>query len=104
VTYNDLEWVWNSSLRSFTCVTPNDGFYVRMVGLYKARPTITKGYRASFKGMGVDATEELLRFGSTWDPFGIGILSCVSRSTGLTCRHDSGHGWWLGRFRGYRIF
>ena len=104
-THNDLEIVWNTLLRSLTCVTPNDGFYVRMTGLYGKRPQVTKGYRASYKGMGVETGTQLLGFGQTWDPFGIGIVRCVSRSTGLTCDHPlSGRGWWLGRFRGYRIF
>ncbi len=30
--------------------------------------------------------------------------TCSSRSNGLTCKNGIGHGWWLGRCKGYRIF
>jgi len=29
---------------------------------------------------------------------------CTSRRTGLLCWNRVGHGWWLGRYRGYRTF
>ena len=104
VTYNDREWVWQTLMRSFMCVTPNDGFYLRMTNLYRNKPTITKGYRKMYKGMSVDATTPILRFGQDWDPLGVGVIACRSRRTGLTCHAGRGHGWWIGRFRGYRIF
>jgi len=52
----------------------------------------------------------VLRFGQNWtwsfDRRGFGTLyySCSSRTNGLTCNNQAGHGWWLGRFKGYRIF
>jgi hypothetical protein len=43
-------------------------------------------------------------------PFGGGViygdetLSCFSRRSGLTCENVAGHGFWLGRYHGYRIW
>ena len=54
--------------------------------------------------------KRLLRFGQQWsfgpDASGVGPINyrCWSRRTGLTCRNRQGHGWWLGRYRGYRLF
>jgi hypothetical protein len=51
-----------------------------------------------------------LKFGADWTccfdrrGFGAAYYTCMSRSNGLTCKNRSGHGWWLGRFKGYRIF
>jgi hypothetical protein len=38
--------------------------------------------------------------------FGSGrlVFRCVSRRTGLTCTNARGHGWWIGRYHGYRLF
>src|SRR5437867_3476997 len=48
------------------------------------------------------APGRVLRIGQTWSfP---AYWRCVSRSTGLTCTNRSGHGWWLGRLRGSRLF
>jgi hypothetical protein len=33
-----------------------------------------------------------------------GRFVCNSRSSGLTCQNARGHGWWLGRYVGYRVF
>jgi hypothetical protein len=60
-------------------------------------------------------TRWLLRFGETWwgnrrgeEGRGSGkgrvLFRCTSRTSGLTCRSISGHGFWLGRVRGHRIF
>lgn len=48
----------------------------------------------------------LLRFGYRWTEWQALKLdyTCLSQRTGLTCKNRTGHGWWLGRFRGYRIF
>jgi len=32
------------------------------------------------------------------------LFRCNSRYSGLTCRSSSGHGFWLGRTHGYRVF
>jgi Family of unknown function (DUF6636) len=43
----------------------------------------------------------VLGFGKTWRraPY-----RCTSRAAGVTCTNRSGHGWFLGRFRGHRLF
>lgn len=87
---------------SLTCVTPNDGFTIT-IGAH-GRPSFqynrhAKGYRDAF------AAKRLLRFGQHWN-FKVRqeIFHCVSRRTGLTCWNRARHGWWLGRYHGYRIF
>jgi hypothetical protein len=40
----------------------------------------------------------------TGSPRGTVQFVCKSRSTGPTCANRAGHGWWLGRFKGYRLF
>jgi hypothetical protein len=48
----------------------------------------------------------MLRFGNRWTEWQALRLqyTCTSLRTGLTCKNRSGHGWWLGRYKGYRIF
>lgn len=86
------------------CWTPNDGFTVRMNAVGRATrsyETAHKGYRDRF------FSRRLLDYGQHW-AFRIvyvgNVYRCVSRRTGLTCWNQAGHGWWLGRYRGYRIF
>jgi hypothetical protein len=94
-------YVWTD----FVCFTPNDGFYVKMTNvLYPERGfRITKGYRQGFRGYR-NLKAPLWGFGRTWYSSDAQVVTCKSRRTGLTCRHYQGHGWWLGRYRGYRIF
>jgi hypothetical protein len=99
---------WFESPRPFktlVCWTPNDGFTVEMTRY--GRPSkryvgSNQGYRDRF------FAKRLLHYGQTWrfDLFGYEPVNftCTSRSTGLTCTNLSGHGWWLGRYRGYRLF
>jgi hypothetical protein len=95
----------------FMCWTPNDGFTVEMSWNGRARRIAsprTQGERDYItdwaRRFGV------LKFGADWTccfdrrGFGRAYYTCQSRSNGLTCRNALGHGWWLGRFRGYRIF
>jgi hypothetical protein len=104
---------------ALTCVTPNDGFSVYMFPIGRVPRTgdidIATGnrvtnpeYRQEGKGLrNVNrATGGLLRFGYRWNEWqDLRVqYSCVSQKTGLTCRNRSGHGWWIGRFRGFRIF
>ena len=35
---------------------------------------------------------------------GTTVFICTSRRTGLTCSNRDRHGFWLGRYRGYRVF
>ena len=85
------------------CWTPNDGFYVRMTPM----GTVTKGYAQRFRGYRDTRRAGRLRsFGQDWyhrSP-GFNQYGCQSRSTGLTCGNHESHGWWLGRYKGYRIF
>lgn len=78
------------------CWTPNDGFYVWMGVRSRAR----KLYADQLVGAD-GATARVLRFGRTWTEGG---FTCKSRRSGLTCRNRAAHGWWLGRFVGYRRF
>ena len=81
---------------SFLCWTPNDGFVVNT----HATGRVSKGY-ATQRLRAFWPVEQVLDFGERWAMPGI---RCVSRRSGLTCRNDAGHGFWLGRFRGYRVF
>ncbi len=92
------------------CWTPNDGFTVTM----RPRAHPKARYVANNAGSGGFAVRTL-RFGQSWwgdaTRSGIGsgagrdvLFRCVSRRTGLTCTSKAGHGWWLGRYHGYRIF
>ena len=81
------------------CVTPNDGFTISMGALGQPRwhhDRGARGYRDYF------AAQRLLRFGQYWAlrPYWF----CSSKARGLTCWNKTGHGWWLGRYRGYRVF
>lgn len=81
---------------ALVCWTPNDGFTVAMTN----RSAATKRYVAANRGFHGYAGRTL-RFGQSWAILG---YRCTSRSSGLTCTNRAGHGWWLGRYRGYRIF
>ena len=62
------------------------------------------GKRYEPKNIGFhDVVGRELRFGGHWHVRGLGFW-CTSRRTGLTCWNSAGHGWWLGRGRGYRLF
>ena len=80
------------------CWTPSDGFTVVMA----EHGTATKRYESKNIGF-LDVVGRELRFGGHWHPRALGFW-CTSRSTGLTCWNRAGHGWWLGRYRGYRLF
>jgi hypothetical protein len=81
---------------SIYCWTPNDGFTVQIT--YKGYPT--KAYYHSNKSE-KPQDYRTLRYGKT---FRVGKLRCTSRRTGLTCKNAKNHGWWLGRYVGYRLF
>jgi hypothetical protein len=95
------------------CWRPRDGFTVTLES--KGRPLY--GPLEANRGPveSVVRASWLLRFGHAWwgnqrgdDGRGRGegrvLFRCTSRTSGLTCRSISGHGFWLGRVRGYRIF
>ena len=93
------------------CWTPNDGFSARLTAV-GGRPA--HGYWSWNKRLYSRSPQ--LAFGHSWwsnsesrdgfDTRGSGRIHfrCTSRATGLTCRNARGHGFWFGRFRGYRIF
>jgi hypothetical protein len=76
------------------CWTPNDGFMVYMTvnGKVKKQYEIPGSAPAGYR---------TLRFGHRARANG---FRCHSRRTGLTCKNRRGHGWWLGRYVGYRLF
>ncbi len=104
------------------CWTPNDGFTVAM----RPRSAVRKAYvddnkwryarfirRLTFKqdwwgsqtGDTTDGGVVVPTYGEgTGSPRGTMLFRCRSRPTGLTCENRAGHGFWLGRFRGYRIY
>lgn len=77
------------------CWTPNDGFTTHMTSYGRS----TKWYDVDNRDYYTHA--RVLRFGRTWIGNG---FACTSRSSGLTCVNRRGHGWWLGRYVGYRMF
>lgn len=107
------------------CWTPNDGWSVainwrerRAFTRYYTKPPgivhdigILKGYMPS--------SRRTLDFGKRWFyrcgklsevstcaafRSGATAFTCMSASNGLTCTNAVGHGFWIGRFRGYRLF
>jgi hypothetical protein len=82
---------------ALVCWTPNDGFEISMARY--GRPT--HDYNPLDRG-DHEVAGRLLGFGERWAVRG--YWNCASRRTGLTCWNRSGHGWWLGRYRGYRVF
>ena len=81
---------------ALSCWTPDDGFTARM-----GRRTLPSTRYAAGNEGATPAARRVLRFGRTWRS---GAFRCTSRRSGLTCRNAGGHGWWLGRPFGYRIF
>jgi hypothetical protein len=86
------EWTPN-----LVCWTPNDGFTVWMTPdgrPHKAYVKTNRNYTP--KPWKLLAFGKMKNFADDW--------SCVSRRNGLTCTNGGGHGWWLGRYVGYRVF
>lgn len=82
-----------------SCSLPRTGFFVSMGPTGRSSTGFNpkdKNYRDVF------AAQRLLGFGRYW-AFG-SRFGCVSRTTGLNCWNRAGHGWWLGRSGGYRLF
>jgi len=80
------------------CWRPNDGLTMQMTA--RGRGEDVDGSRSQLKGAHAPA-RHLLRFGQRWRRR---EFTCVSRWSGLTCVNRARHGWWLGRFIGYRTF
>ena len=88
---------------AFRCFTPNDGWWIRFSGLTGSNVQITKGVDERYRGY-KDSSFSLLRFGKTWWSSDADTITCWSRSTGLTCKQFDGLTFWIGRYRGYRIY
>jgi hypothetical protein len=82
---------------SLICWRPADGLTLEMKRFGRPHKSIHPSNRGYFDR----APGRLLRFGQSWRLSG---WACVSRSAGLTCTNRSGHGWWLGRLQGSRLF
>ena len=99
-------------VRWLYCWTPNDGFTVelrdanrRPFARYVAKNK--RHYEPSTRRLGYRQDWWLNRAGQegtgTAGPGSV-LIRCASRVSGLTCTNRRGHGFWLGRFRGYRLF
>jgi len=82
---------------SLICWRPADGLTLDMRRLGRAHKRIDSSNRGYFD----PAPGRLLRFGKRWRFSG---WACLSRLAGLTCTNRSGHGWWLGRLQGSRLY
>ena len=80
------------------CWRPLDGLTFDMTRRGRAQGRV----HAPNRGYYEPAPGRILHYGLTWTH--PGYWRCVSRSNGLTCTNRSGHGWWLGRMRGSRLF
>jgi hypothetical protein len=107
----DLTGDNRSFVPSLFCWTPNDGFNIALSASRRPRASTQKAYKWHYEPGG-----RPLGFGQAWwinregvqglGRGGVGdvLIRCVSRTNGLTCTNRAGHGFWLGRFRGYRLF
>jgi hypothetical protein len=104
------------------CWRPIDGWWASIEwngrrarkGIYDTFPQIV--HRIT-KLKGYAPAARVLRFGERWrlrcgNPGhyrtckgrGVTAFTCSSARTGLTCRNAAGHGFWIGRARGHRLF
>jgi hypothetical protein len=83
---------------SLICWRPKDGLTVHML----ERGRASKYYNPRNRGLH-DIAPRIVAFGGHWHPRLLDYW-CTNRRTGLTCWNRDGHGWWLGRYRGYRLF
>ena len=81
---------------SLACSRPRNGFLVRMRERGLVHASISRDLRGYWK-----RGSFVLGFGET---FRLAGFRCASRAGGLTCTNRDGHGWWLGREKGYRVF
>lgn len=80
------------------CWRRADGITLEMTRRGRPGRSVVKLNRGYYE----PAPGRILSFGKVWQfP---GYWKCVSRATGLTCTNRTGHGWWLGRVRGSRLF
>jgi hypothetical protein len=82
---------------SLICWTPGNGYSVSMFARGRASGHSSRPNRGAYQDLA-----PVLRFAHTWRTGS--SFTCTSRSSGLTCRNRAGHGWWLGRNNGHRLF
>src|SRR5262245_6787032 len=87
----------------FLCATPNDGFWIKLTGIYGKDVDVRKGYSTRFRGLRAPAAR-ILGFGQVFYSSDAEVITCWSRRTGLTCKQFDGLSFWLGRRLGYRIY
>lgn len=87
----------------FLCMTPKDGFWIRLTRIVGDHADVRTGYDERFRGDRGPA-DRVLGFGGVFISSDAAVITCWSRRTGLTCRHYEGLSFSLGRERGYRIF
>ena len=90
-------------VRGFLCMTPRDGFWVRLTRIYGNHADVRTGRDDRFRGFRGPAAR-VLGFGSVFFSSDAQVITCRSSRSGLTCRHSQGLSFSLGRERGYRIF
>jgi hypothetical protein len=100
--YCQMEFSGNM-FSAFRCFTPNDGWWVRFTGINGKNAQVSKGIDDRYRGYRSSAYHPL-PFSKTWWSSDASVITCWSRSTGLTCKHYDGLSFWIGRYRGYRIF
>jgi hypothetical protein len=90
---------------AFMCTTPNDGFWIRLTGIFGDNVDVRKGHSKRFRGLHARAAR-VLGFGQVFYSSDAEVITCWSRRTGLTCKQFQGLSFWLGRGRGhgYRIY
>jgi hypothetical protein len=93
------------------CWTPNDGFTIWLHANGTPRHATHHKYKWHY-----ERSPRALTFGSSWwlnragragfNALGAGdvLIRCISHASGLTCTNRADHGFWLRRYRGYRVF
>ncbi len=79
------------------CWTPNDGFTITLYTTRVPEHFYYAGHKNYWKPVRV------LPFGYRVS-YGNGTIVCRSATGGLTCNNAAGHGFWLGRYHGFRTF
>lgn len=79
------------------CWTPNDGFTINLSTTRAPTHFYWGGHKDFYRDV------PLLGFGYYWT-WGGATFRCDSNSNGLTCRNAASHGFWLGRYHGYRTW
>ena len=87
----------------FVCFRPSDGRYVSMRGIFRKHPWFTSGVDERYRGYR-SRRVRVLRLGKVWYSSDAEVMTCWSRSRGVTCKHYEGLSFFLGQERGHRFF